>query len=322
MHQGVGLPGHLRLTLQSVVPRFIARYNVLRDQITRLVLSDEPEEVPHHGEDVPDGEQGEEVPFVVYTNADIWWLEAGAEAEAFAEPTIPSRVEEHGDCEEEHQHATGGNEDHEGSDQLQDPLGDNDTRPDEDFPDEVEANYDHEEEQDAEHTTLEEAGPDNEEDAEHSEESDSGLDENDNLVNGTEDELDADGVHSHASEEGDDDAEQTLEEQATEYTDLAEPHEEGEEGYGDGFEEEGEEGTGTVASEIAAAPSEDNAAEAHVNGEQNEIEQEPVDAQAQAISHSTSTSSYSTDDSAWEAEVQEVDAATYLKEQTGEYNIF
>ena len=41
MHQGIGLPGHLRLTLQSVVPRFIARYNYLRDQITWLTINDE-----------------------------------------------------------------------------------------------------------------------------------------------------------------------------------------------------------------------------------------------------------------------------------------
>ena len=44
MHQGVGLPGHLRLTLESVIPRFIVRYNVLRDQITRLSLGSEAAE--------------------------------------------------------------------------------------------------------------------------------------------------------------------------------------------------------------------------------------------------------------------------------------
>ena len=37
MHQGVGIPGHLRLTLKSILPRFITRYNFLRDQITRGV---------------------------------------------------------------------------------------------------------------------------------------------------------------------------------------------------------------------------------------------------------------------------------------------
>ncbi|KLO10405.1 hypothetical protein SCHPADRAFT_906912 [Schizopora paradoxa] len=40
MHHGVGLPGHLRLSLQSVVPRFITRYNQLRDQITSLTFAD------------------------------------------------------------------------------------------------------------------------------------------------------------------------------------------------------------------------------------------------------------------------------------------
>lgn len=40
MHQGLGLHGHLRLTLQSVVPRFITRYNQLREQITRLAIDD------------------------------------------------------------------------------------------------------------------------------------------------------------------------------------------------------------------------------------------------------------------------------------------
>lgn len=44
MHQGVGLPGHLKLTLQSIVPRFISRYNHLRDQITRLAITDEGED--------------------------------------------------------------------------------------------------------------------------------------------------------------------------------------------------------------------------------------------------------------------------------------
>lgn len=41
MHQGVGLLGTLKLTLESVVPRFIIRYNVLRDRITRLTLGEE-----------------------------------------------------------------------------------------------------------------------------------------------------------------------------------------------------------------------------------------------------------------------------------------
>ena len=55
MHQGLGLPGHLKLTLQSVVPRFITRYNQLREQITKLAIGEserleyEQQELPQQG---------------------------------------------------------------------------------------------------------------------------------------------------------------------------------------------------------------------------------------------------------------------------------
>ena len=44
MHMSIGLTGPLHLVLQSVYPRFIARYNLLRDQITRLSIADAGDE--------------------------------------------------------------------------------------------------------------------------------------------------------------------------------------------------------------------------------------------------------------------------------------
>lgn len=56
IHDGIGLTGPLRVTLQSVVPRFITRYNVLRDQITRLTLSGDADEEELGGEEDAEGE--------------------------------------------------------------------------------------------------------------------------------------------------------------------------------------------------------------------------------------------------------------------------
>ena len=39
MHVGMGLAGPLRLALESIVPRFINRYNALREQMSRLIMS-------------------------------------------------------------------------------------------------------------------------------------------------------------------------------------------------------------------------------------------------------------------------------------------
>jgi hypothetical protein len=63
LHDGSDLPGPLRLQLQSSVPRFILRYHSLRDQITRLNLSEENEKELHqqeetrHEESEPDQEE-------------------------------------------------------------------------------------------------------------------------------------------------------------------------------------------------------------------------------------------------------------------------
>lgn len=43
LHDGSDLSGPLRLYLHAVVPRFILRYHMLRDQIARLNLAAEAE---------------------------------------------------------------------------------------------------------------------------------------------------------------------------------------------------------------------------------------------------------------------------------------
>lgn len=46
IHEGVGLEGPLQVTLHSVIPRFIARYNYLREHLAALSLG-----VGHSAED-------------------------------------------------------------------------------------------------------------------------------------------------------------------------------------------------------------------------------------------------------------------------------
>ena len=60
LHDGSDIYGPLRLQLRSVVPRFIVRYHLLQDQITRLNLAVEAREdfdaVPSEEQGVSDGE--------------------------------------------------------------------------------------------------------------------------------------------------------------------------------------------------------------------------------------------------------------------------
>ena len=57
LHDGADLTGPLRLELR-VMPRFIVRYNALREQIARLDLATE-EEQAYEGEQVYDHHGGE-----------------------------------------------------------------------------------------------------------------------------------------------------------------------------------------------------------------------------------------------------------------------
>ena len=45
LHDGADLSGPLRIRLRSVSPRFITRYNALRDQIARLDLAEDGQQV-------------------------------------------------------------------------------------------------------------------------------------------------------------------------------------------------------------------------------------------------------------------------------------
>jgi len=60
LHDGSHLTGPLRLRLYATSPRFITRYNALREEITRLHLSMEGEDA-YEG-DAIDGEQTQEEP--------------------------------------------------------------------------------------------------------------------------------------------------------------------------------------------------------------------------------------------------------------------
>ncbi|TDL27243.1 hypothetical protein BD410DRAFT_782321 [Rickenella mellea] len=65
IHDGVGLTGPLRVTLQSS-PRFVTRYNFLRDQMSRVIISAEVvEDEPGADEPVEEEEDIQEPPEVV-----------------------------------------------------------------------------------------------------------------------------------------------------------------------------------------------------------------------------------------------------------------
>ena len=51
MYHAVGLAGHLRLLLQPIIPRFITRYNYLREQISRLSINGAYEPHASHNDD-------------------------------------------------------------------------------------------------------------------------------------------------------------------------------------------------------------------------------------------------------------------------------
>lgn len=132
----------------------------------------------------------------------------------------------------------------------------------------------------------------------------------------TDDAVYVDNAHAQADEEG---AESPSDEHDTEYAHEVEPHEEGDEGHGDDFQEDGGDGTDTVgdADEATAFP-EGTDLEAHTSESQHESEQEPDEAETGqlSVSHSTSTSSFDADESSWEEAAGENDEVENAEGET------
>ncbi|KAL5490193.1 hypothetical protein ACEPAI_5026 [Sanghuangporus weigelae] len=269
MHQGVGLPGHLKLTLQSIMPRFITRYNLLRDQVTRLVLGEEAGETRQH-----------EGP-------------AASEEESY-EPqvlAVPDETQEGLVQNDE----TKGSETAEGAEHSQDVATlDSTSHPDERAEEPASETEDgNETEQNAADAIAGGAEDNVNEGSEHDEDA-SG--ESDDAAY----DLDADAIQAQADDKV---AEPSPDEQETEYAGEAEPHEEGDEGYGDDFQEDGADGIGTADTAVESTAFSENAqSEAYAGDDQHESGPEPNDAQSGqiSVSHSISTSSFDADESSWE----------------------
>ncbi|THH10268.1 hypothetical protein EW145_g1437 [Phellinidium pouzarii] len=269
---------HFR-TFMQCIRAFISRYNLLRDQITRLAITDETERT-HQNEADSAADQGDE-----------------HEAQTLVEfSAAQQKLEQDGREESAH----GDSEYSKNADQA--PNDDNEEQEDAD--------------NDEEEPVISEVVQHNSENAyqklndehetQNSLESETGEE-----ANAGED-LDADGVHTPAAEDV-----QESEENATGYVDAAEPHEEGEEGYGSDFDAEGtDDDTETRdEGEEYIIPDVENELETHAS-ERDAGESSLIRDDAQLISHSTSTSSFETEGSSVEAEVDEVDASPELKEQT------
>ncbi|KAL5512083.1 hypothetical protein ACEPAG_7576 [Sanghuangporus baumii] len=283
MHQGVGLPGYLRLTLQSIMPRFITRYNLLRDQVTRLVLGEEAGET-----------RQQEGPAASYKQQ---------------VPAAPDEIQESLVQKDE----TNGSEAAEAAEHSQevatlDSTSHPDERAEEPAPETEDGN---ETEQNTTDAIAEGAEDNLNEGSEHDEDA-SG--ESDDAAY----DLDADAMHAPADDKG---GEPSPDEKETEYAGETETHEEGDEGYGDDFQEDGADGTGTAEAAVeSTAFSETAQSEANVGDDQHESEPEPNDAQSGqiSVSHSTSTSSFDADESSWEDAAGEDDDSRDVEEETNQ----
>lgn len=288
MHQGVGLPGHLRLTLQSIVPRFIVRYNVLRDQITRLVLGEEPEEVQQGIEDsIGDNEEHE-----LQAQLEGAPQEGPEHEEQDLDSTKQAEIEEH-DRE---------GQDLDKNDELQnadDALAETGVE---------ESTERHTEEAEPGVITNVEQSELEHEAQRPLEAVDDEPEEND----GAADVLDADAVHPFPP----DDAEPALDEHEIEYADVTEPREEDEEGYEDELKQDEED---NIAPAVEEDPSAISSAGAELNTD-SPAEQKPTseadDARHGVISQSVSTSSFGTDDTSWEVGLDEGEELGNTKQET------
>ncbi|KAL5529326.1 hypothetical protein ACEPAG_5311 [Sanghuangporus baumii] len=287
MHQGVGLPGHLRLTLQSIMPRFITRYNLLRDQVTRLVLGEEAGETrQHEGPAVSEEESYE--PQVLATS----------------DETQESLVRNDETKDSETAEAT----EHSQEVATLDSTSNPDERAEKPAAETEDGNKIEQNTTDA----IAEGAEDNvNEGSEHDEDA-SG--ESDDAAY----DLDADAIHAPADDKV---GEPSPDEKETEYTGETEPHEEGDEGYGDEFQEDGADGTGTAETAVeSTAFSETAQSEANAGDDQHESGLEPNDAQSGqiSVSHSTSTSSFDADESSWEDATGEDDDSRDVEEETNQ----
>ncbi|KAI5124313.1 hypothetical protein M0805_008921 [Coniferiporia weirii] len=276
MHQGVGLPGHLRLTLQSVVPRFIARYNLLREKITRLTIAEEAEADQQH---VPDSVQYQQV-HNAHTSIEP---QLGSEQEAFEESVLEvhdqSKIADQNSShdEEQEQEQEYAENAEEGLD-TGEPEGQDYGVDDQHTGDERDV-----------HPSFDEPGADGD----------------------TVEDLDADGLHAPITEDNPE-----YEDQATEYVDETELHEEDEEDYGSDPNDNEADGAGTAGGVDSSVPAAEDELEPQAYEDDPDKPATSHGVQAQAMSNSTSSTSLETEGSAWDAEAEEVDASPELKEQT------
>ncbi|OCB84152.1 hypothetical protein A7U60_g8828 [Sanghuangporus baumii] len=289
MHQGVGLPGHLRLTLQSIMPRFITRYNLLRDQVTRLVLGEEAGETLQHESPSTSEEESE----IVY------------------EPQVHAAPDETQGLAQNNE--TKGPETAEAAERAQEVATlDSTSHPDERA---EEPAFETESGNESEHNATDAIAGGVEDNA--NEESDHDEDASGESDDAAYD-LDADVIHAQADDKV---AEPSPDEQDTEYAGEVEPHEEADEGYGDDFQEDGADGTGTAETAVESTAFSENArSEVYAGDEQHESGPEPNDAQSGqiSVSHSTSTSSFYADESSWEDAAGEDDDSHDVEEGTNQ----
>lgn len=288
MHQGLGLHGHLRLTLQSVVPRFITRYNQLREQVTRLAIDDGG---LNHGHQVTD-HQGMR-PILIYVSCTLL-IDGTNRADTFPsheqaslqiETKVPLAASGSSNLEvlkqDEPADQPGESTAHATDSTVEDAA----EGPDDDRDANEEA-LGHSEE------TVEHAGVKDHDDAPYEDEF--GEEDPEEKEEDYRDELDADRIH-----DGNDDAreEDREEEHATEYNDEVASEEDDEEGYEEEFGENGNDGVGTVADNFDGTIPEDDSAE--TSSAEDGIDEadytRPSELQAQALSHSTSAASHSTE---------------------------
>lgn len=288
MHQGLGLHGHLRLTLQSVVPRFITRYNQLREQITRLAIDDGG---ANHGHQVAD-HQGMrstliDIPcsLLIDSTKCADTNPSHEQASLPIETKIPLAVSGSSNVDVSNQDRLANQPGESTAHASESTVEDAAKGPDDDRDANEEALGQSEE-------FVEHAGVKDHNDAPYEDEF--GDDDAEEKEEDYRDELDADRIH-----DGNDDAreEDREEDHATEYNDEVASEEDDEEGYEGEFGENGNDGVGTVADNFDGTISEHDSTE--TSSAEDGIDEadytRPSELQAQDLSHSTSVASHSTD---------------------------
>lgn len=310
MHQGLGLHGHLRLTLQSVVPRFITRYNQLREQITRLAIDDGG---LNDGHQVTDHQGMRSILiYVPWTSlidgtncADT--TPSHEQASLQIEAKVPLAASGSLNIEVSKQNGSADRPGESIAHATDSTVEDAAEGPDDDRDANEEALAQSEE-------TVEHAGVKDLDDAPYEDEF--GEDDQEEKEEDYRDELDADRIHDGNEDAREEDRE---EEHATEYNDEVASEEDDEEGYEEEFGENGNDGVGTVADNFDGTIAEVDSAETS-SAEDGIDEAEytrPSELQAQAISHSTSAASHSTEASNATSEESIVIISDELLDPTG-----